>query len=257
MDALSGVVNVEEIAALLAKQGLSADRLKGRSIALGVPVYRDISPWHYASMIQTISLLSSLEIDCQLRMVIGMPVADARNAIANRMLATAHTDLIFIDADEGWNPFDIVRLIASGLPMVAGVGKKKSTVPESDLSAWCASPLVSDGNISATDAGFVEAEYCGTGMLLINRTVFEKMISAHPEWKRESIGSQKEEFYEFFANDLDETGTRRNGEDISFCMRWRALGGSVFIDPRIVIHHYGTYDYTGDFSQFFDHLKST
>jgi hypothetical protein len=251
MDKLTGLVTAEQVHALLVKQGLNPENLKRRSIRIGVPCYRDISPYHYLSMIQTVSLLESLGVSCEVKVLIGMPVVDARNAISNRMLESDRTDVLFIDADEGWDAFDVVRLIASGLPLVAGVGKRKSLTPDDDLTAWCAYPLIADGTYAMTEAGFVKVEWCGTGMMLINRTVLRQMAAAHPEWRRESLGTQNEEFYEFFAMDLDETGSRRNGEDVSFCMRWRALGGDIYVDKNIKMDHWGSYNYTGDFSQFF------
>ena len=243
----------EESAARLEAEGLSLEIAQHRSVRFAVPIYRDVSPFHYISMIVTLDLLGKLGIECDIQTIVGVPVFDARNTLANRMLATNYTDLMFIDADEASDAFDVVRLLASGLPFVGGVGKKKSTVSDSELSASCCTFLDRNGNVPITDAGFVEVEGIGTGFLLINRSVFEKMRDAHPEWMRESVHSQKEEFFEFFACDLDETGMRREGEDLSFSRRWRNLGGTIFMHPNICIDHYGTFNYTGDISQFFEH----
>ena len=237
--------------------GLSLDRAKSRSVTFATPCYRDISPWHHASMIETVSLLRGLGIACEVKMVVGVPVNDARNALANRFLATDHTDLVFIDADEGWDAWNIVRLLASEQPLIAAVGRKKTAAPDDDLKTWCMGLLPGTLDGVPTDAaGAIEVEYVGTGLMRINRSVFETMIAAHPEWERESAGTQVERFYEFFACDLDPSRKSRNGEDISFCHRWRALGGSTFVDPGITIRHFGTCEYGGNIGRFFEAAPS-
>ena len=240
--------------AIWASKGLDLNFARQRSVFFAVPAYRDISPYHYASMLKTKSLLDSLGIRHDLGLICGIPVTDARNVLANRLLETNFSDLLFIDADEGWEPWDVVRLLATCLPFVGAVGRKKSPAPDSDLGSWCFLPLDNGGTVPITAAGMVEVDAVGTGMLLVNRGVFEEMREAHPEWARDGIGaSGNEAFTEFFACDLDDTGTRRTGEDISFCRRWRALGGTVFIDPTIAISHYGTHEYGGSVARFFDH----
>lgn len=234
--------------------GATLDDLRARSVLLATPCYRDISPWHHAAMIETVDLLRSLGITCEVKLIVGVPVADARNALANRFLDTKHTELLFVDADEGWNPADVVRLLASGLPVVGAVGRKKSSTPDGDLSAWCMTLLPSDnGTVPITENGMVEVEAVGTGFLLIGRCVFETMRVSHPEWTRDNVGADGGVFTEFFACDLDTTGRNRLGEDLTFCHRWRALGGRVFIDPTIAISHYGFHEFGGSVARFFDH----
>jgi len=253
MEKLDGIYTADEVAARLVAERLSIEHLRRRSIKIAVPCYRDVSPWHLLSMVHMTAVLNALGVGYGLYTVQGMPVCDARNALANRLFESPHTDILFIDADMSWQPWDAIRLIASGLQLVAAVGKKKSAAPDSDLSTWCARPSVVDGRVAITDAGFVEVEYVGTGMMLINESVLRKMAAAHPEWRRDTLGGQHEEFFEFFATDLSPDGTHRLGEDISFCKRWQALGGKVFVDPMAKLGHHGIFNYTGNFAQFFDH----
>jgi hypothetical protein len=48
-----------------------------------------------------------------------------RNAICAWFLASDHTDLIFIDADMGWQANAIVHLLASPHPVIGAVGRRK------------------------------------------------------------------------------------------------------------------------------------
>ena len=34
-------------------------------------------------------------------------------------------------------------------------------------------------------------------------------------------------------------------EDVAFCRRWRDLGGQIWCDPDIDLHHHGSKVYTG------------
>jgi hypothetical protein len=39
-------------------------------------------------------------------------------------------------------------------------------------------------------------------------------------------------------------------EDISFCEKWRELGGKLYLDPSINLAHVGTKRWTGNFSEW-------
>ncbi len=125
MEEPSGVMSAEDVAARLLVEGLSIEHLRRRFIKLAVPCYRDVSPWHLLSMVHTTAVLNAAGVGYGLHTIVGMPVADARNALANRMAGSPYTDLLMIDADMSWEPWDAIRLIASGLPVIAAVGKKK------------------------------------------------------------------------------------------------------------------------------------
>jgi hypothetical protein len=52
-----------------------------------------------------------------------------------------------------------------------------------------------------------------------------------------------EERYALFDTSLVNGGFC--GEDYTFCDRWRATGGKIWVDPDIVLRHVGTTTYTG------------
>ena len=57
-------------------------------------------------------------------------------------------------------------------------------------------------------------------------------------------------FYRFFSFSSD-TFSEAWGEDAAWCRDWRALGGTVWIDPTIRLVHVGETEYTGDVSVMF------
>jgi hypothetical protein len=160
-------------------------------------------------------------------------------------LSSDYDDMLFIDDDMGWEPNDVLRLLASDKDLIAGVGVKKCMVPDTNPSKWCLRALP---EFRQDDMGAIEVESVGTGFMKISRAVFQRMIMAHPDWKRRGWPNMPEgprafyyQFFRFDPNDQDESG-----EDIEFCREWRRLAGSVWIDPEIRLKHVGEYEYTGD-----------
>lgn len=176
----------------------------------------------------------------------------ARNELVARFLASECTDMIFVDDDMGWKPEAIVRLLASDKDVIGGVGRKRVDKPNSDPDVWCVHfPESADTRLDQDEMGNVRVMAVGTGLLKISRSVFEKMIAAHPEWKRAGHDGMSEavkaNYYQFFRFDPDDS--TEMGEDFVFCKRWRELGGTIWIDPTIWLSHVGNRAYSGCISE--------
>lgn len=248
--------------ALFDYYGLSLELARSRSVMICTPCYREVSAQYAVSLMETAKRLNRIGIKFTLSIAQGNSnVTEARNGLVNsRFLPSKYTDLLFIDADMGWNSWDVIRLIATDQPLIAGVGRKKSqTLNADDIRAYCMSfdPTTLD-DINRDKSSNIEVLNVGTGFMLINRLVFNTMMEKRPEWKRRANVSngdvQQEYYYEFFANDLtkdEDSGLYdRNSEDISFCYRWRDLGGEVWVNPFIELDHIGAYNYKSNLSQF-------
>ena len=105
--------------------------------------------------------------------------------------------------------------------------------------------------IRQDEMGAVEMRGVGTGFCRVSRTVFEKIIAAHPELKRPGLESQTEEeqanFYRFFTFLDDEHGNMMS-EDLYFCQMARELGFTTWADPVIELVHVGEQEFTGTFA---------
>jgi hypothetical protein len=83
------------------------------------------------------------------------------------------------------------------------------------------------------------------GFLKIKRTAIEKLYAAY-----------KGDFYfdnssgkEFACCALFKTVIKDNlfyGEDIVFCDKWRAIGGQIYLEPRITFRHHGVTYWEGN-----------
>lgn len=87
--------------------------------------------------------------------------------------------------------------------------------------------------------------------MLIRRSVIEQLKAAHPELAYnqahiETLTARTNEHLVDLFSPLIEPDTRTYlSEDYSFCHRWRALGGKVWLDTTTRLMHVGSYDYMG------------
>jgi len=94
----------------------------------------------------------------------------------------------------------------------------------------------------------VEVKDLATGFLLMRRQVIEKMISQHKnlQYKNTIIrdASYDQNFYALFDTSID-TDKVYLSEDYTFCRRWQAMNGKIFVDRSISLDHIGTYTFSG------------
>jgi hypothetical protein len=177
------------------------------------------------------------------------------------------THLLFIDADIGFEPDQVMRLIECGADVCAAVypikridWSKVRTVVQAGRPDPAAAALsyvfeVPDPNAVATQAGFAQVRYAGTGFLMIRRQALERMCAQYPhlQYKRdhsvEAAGASTNRFALFDCM-IDEAGTYLS-EDFSFCKRWSDLGGQIWADLDSRLSHVGPLVFRGDLSSQF------
>jgi hypothetical protein len=69
------------------------------------------------------------------------------------------------------------------------------------------------------------------------------MVAAYPEKRFADPNAPNSEAWALFDNIHD--GAEYWGEDFSFCRRWRAIGGRVWLDPELELHHVGFKTFSG------------
>jgi len=177
------------------------------------------------------------------------------------------THLLFIDADIGFEPEQVLRLIQCGADMSAAVypikridwGKVKKTMetarPNPAAAALKYVFEVDDPNAVVTTAGFVKVRYAGTGFLMIRRQAVERMCIAYPQlkYKRDhSIDAltASDNRFALFECMIGEDGTYLS-EDFAFCKRWTDMGGEIWADLNSRLNHVGPMTFCGDLSSQF------
>ncbi len=169
-------------------------------------------------------------------------VARARNIALKSFLNSSATHLLFIDADMGWDAEAVLQLLASGKDLVAAAGPRKQH-PISFCTLLKGPPV-----LTCPETGLIEAEYVGTGFMMISRACAQKMWDAYEDLAYLD-GDNNAEFRAVFSTSIWEK--RYWSEDYTFCRRWREIGGQVWIDPRCRLEHVGNFIYAGKFQDAF------
>ncbi len=180
------------------------------------------------------------------------------------------THLLFVDADIGFEPEQVFRLIESGADVVAGVypikrvnWDKARRMQESNGMKAPSAALdyvleIDDPGRVVVVNGFTRVRYAGTGFLMIRRHVFEKMCR-HPayaplqffrEHSRDALAGSPNRFALLECLIAPETGTYLS-EDFAFCKRWTDIGGEIWADLQSRLDHVGPSVFHGDVSSQF------
>jgi hypothetical protein len=178
------------------------------------------------------------------------------------------THFLFVDADIGFEPEQVFRLIESGADMVAGVypikrinwdkarrviENKRPKIPSATLDYVLE---INDPDHVAVVNGFTRVRYAGTGFLMIRRHVFEKMCAAYAslqffrEHSLDALAGSPNRFALFECMIDPKSGTYLS-EDFAFCKRWTDMGGEIWADLQSRLDHVGPSVFHGDISSQF------
>ena len=198
-------------------------------------------------------------------------ITRARNLAVQQFLAMPEaTHLLFIDADIGFTPDQVFRLIESAADVVAGVypikrvnwekakaaiEARRPNVPAASLDYVLE---IDDPDHVTVVNGFTRVRYAGTGFLMIRRHVFEKMC-AHPDYaplqffrehSHDALAGSPNRFALFECMIDPATGTYLS-EDFAFCKRWTDIGGEIWADLQSSLDHVGPTVFRGSVASQF------
>jgi len=182
----------------------------------------------------------------------------------------AATHLLFVDADIGFTPEQVFRLIESGADVVAGTypikrvnWDKAKRMLEGNRPPVPSAALdyvleINDPDNIVLVNGFTRVRYAGTGFLMIRRHVLEKMCR-HPayaslqffrEHSADALAGSPNRFALFECMIDPGSGTYLS-EDFAFCKRWTDIGGEIWADLESRLDHVGPSMFRGDISSQF------
>ncbi len=191
----------------------------------------------------------------------------ARNALMTTFLDREEaTHLMFIDADIGFAPDQVERLLAFDEEVVAGMYPLKIIHYDAAVSERVAAGeametaqlryvgALASGAEAQTRDGFATAVYAGTGFMLIRRAALERMIAAYPETAYSAahtaaVPRRSANQYALFDCGIEPVTREYLSEDYAFCHRWRGIGGKLWLDTQSRLIHVGPRDFAGDSSQ--------
>ena len=201
-----------------------------------------------------------LAVSSAVHMQSGMAlVTQARNNCVAYFLNSDCTHFLFIDADIGFEPEAIFRLIEKDVPLALTPYPVKGYGKDHQLQFIVHFP--DKDNVRIDKDGFAEIIAGPTGFMMIKREVFEKLAEKYPERKtvnKQLVGNKVETmekgWYTFFETAQDpENGYL--GEDIAFCRLWTNIGGKIYADTQTPLTHFGSHAFHGSLNMMFAKQK--
>ena len=194
-------------------------------------------------------------------------ITRARSRLAARFLAYAQaTHILFIDADIGFAPENVFRLLEADKPLIAAVcplkfidwekARAAAKAGAPDLMAASLGYVVrfipTPDHSVEVENGIAKVAYGGTGFLMIRREAMQQLVDAHPEL-RAKMGDMGDrlagEAVMVFETMIEPETGQYLSEDYAFCRRWHDLGGEIWADMEARLTHVGAAAYSGSLVQ--------
>jgi hypothetical protein len=238
---------------------------KSKSIFIATPMYGGMCHGSYAkSVFNTMKLLFDNGYEVTYRdMYNNSLVTEARDLFTQMFLSSGYDYLFFIDADQSFKAEDVLRMIKEDKDVIGGVVPKKRInwdsvkeaslhgIPAEDLNKFSGEfnlSLIPGSDQPEDFSKSFEVSHIGTGMMLIKRSVFEKMKNSARSYiytGSHVLGvDYGDKMHEFWKTNISDEG-KHMGEDVNFCYMWRKLGGRVYAAPYTRNTHVGSYEFSG------------
>ena len=249
--------------------------LRTRKLFLAVPMYGGQCTGMFArSTADLAALCTQYGIALQLYFLFNESlITRARNYCADEFMRSGATHLMFIDSDIGFNPNDVIALLAIQdeasaydviggpypkkciswekikLAVDKGVADENPNNLEKYVGDYVFNPKSGQSQIPIGEP--VEVSEIGTGFMMIRRRTFEKYQEAFPElsYKPDHVRTEhfdgSREIMAFFDCIIDPVSKRYLSEDYMFCYNVQKMGGQVWLCPWMQLQHVGTYIFGG------------
>lgn len=161
---------------------------------------------------------------------------------------------LMVDADMGFQPNLIEEMLMLDEPIVGTIYPHRR-LPQTWVGSGTGEAM------AARRGNFMEVEGVGMGITLIRRDAVIKMVESFPDLIDTRIqmhpafdllrGAGCSRLIRMFEKlDLPERGVV--SEDLSFCIRWRQLGGKVWASIGHRVSHVGQHDFAGRYLDQFE-----
>lgn len=238
---------------------------KSKSVFIATPMYGGMCHGSYAkSVFNTMKFLLDNGYEVQYRdMYNNSLVTEARDLFTQMFLNSGCDYLFFIDADQSFEPENVLAMIKEDKDIIGGVVPKKrinwnsiSEAVSHGVPAEMLNKFSGEFNLALLEGAqqpedftkSFEVSHIGTGMMIIKRSVFEKLKDSARSYIYSGSNilgiNPGDKIYEFWNTSISDKGTWM-GEDVNFCYMWRKQGGKVYAAPYTKTTHVGSYEFSG------------
>lgn len=249
--------------------------LKKRKLFLAVPMYGGACSGMFARSIADLSAMCvHYGVALQMYFLFNESlIPRARNYCCDEFMRSDATHMMFIDADIGFNPQDVIALLAlqsdeSPYDVIGGPYPKKCI-------AWEKIKMAVDKGFADEDPGKLDAfvgDYVfnpkggqttiplnqpvevleiGTGFMMMRRKTFQTFVEKFPQYSYKPDHVRTEHFdgsreiMMYFQAEIDPASKRYLSEDYWFCQKLQEAGLKTWLCPWMKLQHVGTMVFGG------------
>jgi hypothetical protein len=202
-------------------------------------------------------------------------ITRARNYCCDEFMRSDSQHLMFIDSDIGFNPQDVIALMALQaneeekydiiggpypkkciswekikMAVDKGIADENPNVLENFVGDYVFNPKGGQGSIPLNEP--VEVLEIGTGFMMVSKramqTFYDKykdQYSYKPDHVRTEHFDGTREILQFFQAEIDPKSKRYLSEDYWFCQKAQDIGLRTWFCPWMKMQHVGTYIFGG------------
>lgn len=256
---------------------IELSELRKRKLMIATPMYGGNCHGYYAKACTDLAVLcEKYKIEHQFFYLFNESlITRARNYCVDAFMRSDYTHLMFIDSDIGFDPNDVISLLAQMDPdaddskeIMCGPYPKKTIAWEkitkavkmglADDNPADLEKYVGDFVFNPADGqgDILIAEPCtvlegGTGFMMVQRSAFNKFQKAYPDYSylpdhiRTKHFDGSREIMMYFQALIDEKSKRYLSEDYMFCQWMREVGVDTWMCPWMKLQHTGSYNFGG------------
>ena len=225
------------------------DKLLKPSVFIAMPCYDSVKINTMLSVIKLVQQLGKSGIAVGINTMKSPLIHQARNYLTSVFLTTKYQYLLFIDSDVEFEPESVMRMLVSKKRIVCTPYRVKAEQLDKHIYTV---EFKNPKNIPFLPGGLVEIEAGPTGLMLIDRKVFEKIMKKYPYLKIKNKATptadkSHEFYYNFFDFGFNEGYS--TGEDISFCRLARKNNFKIYANTESRTKHHGSWAWEGKFKE--------
>lgn len=250
--------------------------MRQQKLFIATPMYGGMCAGMYAKAISDLTALCTANgIQVQLYFLSNESlITRARNYCVETFLNSGGTHLMFIDADIGFDPKDVLALMAMTIDpnspydvmggpypkkciswekirqaVQMGVAEDDANVLEKYVGDYVFNPIAGKGSFMIGEPA--EVLEIGTGFMMIPRRTLEKFAKAYPDHVFKPDHARMEGFDGskmiglYFQAETDPDSKRYLSEDYWFTQKCIKAGMKIWLCPWMKMNHVGTYIFGG------------
>ena len=225
------------------------------SVFIAMPCYDSVKINSMLSVIKLVQQLGKSGIEVGIHTMKSPLIHQARNYLTSVFLTTQYQYMLFIDSDVEFEPEAVVRMMVAKKNIVCTPYRVKSREIDKEIYTV---EFKNPKNILVLAGGLVEIEAGPTGLMLIDRKVFEKIIKNHPDLKiKNKATPNADKSHEFYYNffDFGFIDGYAMGEDVSFCKLARSNDFKIYANIESSTGHHGSFAWRGTFGKSMKSIK--